>query len=367
MKRLRSFSIKDLPVKPLAWALGFGLPGGLVFQACGLPMPWLLGPMTFTLAATLWFESRKGPRLGVPEPLRKLALFLIGGVIGGSFASGTLDRAGDWPWTLAAMLVFVVVCAVVMTAWLHYGARFPMGTALYSSLPGGLATIMALAQEKGGDVRRVAAVHGIRIIAVVFVLPVVVSTGLGLDTVPSAAVEAAPVLWMDVLEFVAIGLAGFGLAKLVRFPAPYMTGPIMAGAIAHLAGWSDARLPAEAQVACFLIMGSAIGCRFAGTSLRELAAIAKAALVGVLVLLPMAAVWSWVVAEVLGLDPVAVLLAFAPGGVFEMCLIALALGIDPAFVAFHHLVRLVFLLIAAPLVLPRVAALLERRPPVGED
>ena len=41
---------------------------------------------------------------------------------------------------------------------------------------------------------------------------------------------------------------------------------------------------------------------------------------------------------------------FAPGGVAEMTLISLALGIDVAFVSTHHLVRVVFMVTAAPLI-----------------
>lgn len=43
------------------------------------------------------------------------------------------------------------------------------------------------------------------------------------------------------------------------------------------------------------------------------------------------------------------LLAFAPGGVAEMSLVALALGIDAAYVATHHVVRIFIIVVAAPL------------------
>jgi len=44
----------------------------------------------------------------------------------------------------------------------------------------------------------------------------------------------------------------------------------------------------------------------------------------------------------------ALLLAYSPGGVAEMSLVALALGIDIAMVATHHLFRLFFVLVPAP-------------------
>lgn len=52
----------------------------------------------------------------------------------------------------------------------------------------------------------------------------------------------------------------------------------------------------------------------------------------------------------LGLDPKMLFLAFAPAGIAEMTLIAMALGYDPAFVAVHQLARLLLVFAAAPLV-----------------
>ena len=49
----------------------------------------------------------------------------------------------------------------------------------------------------------------------------------------------------------------------------------------------------------------------------------------------------------LGLQPL--ILAYSPGGLAEMSLIALALGIETAFVATHHVIRIGLIVISAPL------------------
>ena len=58
---------------------------------------------------------------------------------------------------------------------------------------------------------------------------------------------------------------------------------------------------------------------------------------------------AWFVSDWLDLDYIAVLLAFAPGGVAEMSLIALALNVEPSFVAFHHIVRIFEIVLLAPI------------------
>jgi uncharacterized membrane protein AbrB (regulator of aidB expression) len=44
-----------------------------------------------------------------------------------------------------------------------------------------------------------------------------------------------------------------------------------------------------------------------------------------------------------------ILLGFAPGGLAEMSLVAIALAADAAFVATHHIVRIVIVVLCAPL------------------
>lgn len=53
------------------------------------------------------------------------------------------------------------------------------------------------------------------------------------------------------------------------------------------------------------------------------------------------------------------LMAMAPGGIGELAILAVALNLDPMFVAFHHLLRIVALMAIAP-VLARY--LKSRRP-----
>jgi uncharacterized protein len=68
------------------------------------------------------------------------------------------------------------------------------------------------------------------------------------------------------------------------------------------------------------------------------------------------------------LAPVAVLsfsalvLAFTPGGLAEMAVIALALGIDTAFVATYNVARVLAILVLAPIVF-RVSGKRSRPPP----
>ena len=69
------------------------------------------------------------------------------------------------------------------------------------------------------------------------------------------------------------------------------------------------------------------------------------------------ATFAIVLSTLIGEDFLVVLLAYAPGGVAEMSLIALALDANPGFVAIHHVVRIIFVLLSVPLMSAWVARL----------
>jgi uncharacterized protein len=56
------------------------------------------------------------------------------------------------------------------------------------------------------------------------------------------------------------------------------------------------------------------------------------------------------------------LMCYAPGGVVEMGLIALSLGVSPVMVTLHHIFRIGFTVVAVPMVGRRIFARAERGP-----
>jgi membrane AbrB-like protein len=131
-------------------------------------------------------------------------------------------------------------------------------------------------------------------------------------------------------------------------PAAAIMGPIAVGAAAHLSGVFAAAPPIWLVAATQVVVGSAIGARFVGFSPRAMGhAAGHGVAIGIVTTLAAAGI-SLATYRMVGASPAALLLALAPGGVAEMCLVAVALHIDPAFVATMHLVRLLLVLVAAP-------------------
>ena len=45
------------------------------------------------------------------------------------------------------------------------------------------------------------------------------------------------------------------------------------------------------------------------------------------------------------------ILSFSPGGIYEVAVIAIAFNLEPDFVAFHHIIRLLMILFTVPVIL----------------
>src|SRR3546814_16785713 len=70
------------------------------------------------------------------------------------------------------------------------------------------------------------------------------------------------------------GVVGWIGAHFLRMPASRLIGPMVVSAAVHLAGFSEAKPPPEIVAIAQVVMGAALGTRFAGPRLVELRRIA---------------------------------------------------------------------------------------------
>ena len=147
---------------------------------------------------------------------------------------------------------------------------------------------------------------------------------------------------------------GVALGTVLRMPARYLLGPVIVSAIVHLAGWSDFRPPTELINMAQVVLGTVIGCRFIGGSIQMIGKIAAAGIVTTAFLMASTFGLAAVFASYTDFPIVALILSYSPGGLAEMSLIALALGIEVPFVAAHHIARLLIVMGVAGTVFRRI-------------
>lgn len=308
--------------------------------------------MLATTLAALW-----GLKIAVPGNLRTPMLAILGVLLGSGFTADLWSELGGWLPTLLSLPAYVVVLTWVSALYLRRIARFDSRTALFAGTPGGFGEMVLLGDRAGGDIRRIALVHSVRVLLIVLAVPLVVrGFGIELPAVPRAA---APPGWLDALALLVAAALGGWLGTLLRLPAPALLGGMIVSAAGHATGLLEGAPPALVVALAQLVIGCSIGCRFTGFRLHDIVATLIAGLGLTVVMFAVSFLAAAAIHVATDTPPLLLLLALVPGGVAEMSVIALALGIDPAFVATHHIVRIAIIVAAAPMVVRRL------RPPPG--
>ena len=328
----------------MAGGLAVGAVGGAVAHWAHVPLAWMLGALFLCMAFTL-----AGAPIFVPNWFRTFFFGLIGLFLGEGFGGPGAERILEWPATIVGAVLYVPVGAVLCYAIFRRFAGMSRGTALLCGLPGGLTAAALFAEEVGGDEREVALSQALRVSFVVLMAPAFAFGILGFAA-PDPEMLAQKAL-MSRGDFLLLG----GLALVVGLaverlggPLPHLLGPIIASALLRPTGVVDGVLPGWLVEVALLISGASIGTRFQGVKLRVLGAVAVWTALTSALLMALSFLFALAFNAVMGVDLFAALLAFAPGGVAEMSLIALAIDANPGFVAIHHVVRIIFVMIAVP-------------------
>ena len=327
-----------------AVTLAYGAAGGLLFWLLGLPLAFLSGATAGVAAAALAMRP-----VGVEVRLREVAIVLLGLTLGSTVTPATLGLLPRWPVTLA---ILVVAMMSIMASGAWYLERFhglDRATARLAAMPGALNFVMALAVESTADQRRVAIIQVVRITAILLLLPSFVSF-LGTPVSTRIFQPAGDIVKPLQLPFLfAAGFAGAWVFGKLGTPAPQLFGAMIASALLYGPGLLDTAMPQMLVIALFVVLGSLIGSNFAGADLRLFLVTAGAGLGSLVVSGLVALAFALPAAWIVGLPPIQVWLAYAPGGVETTALLAMALGLDAAFVSSHHIMRVIVLNVLVPM------------------
>lgn len=343
--QIGSWSDKILIVNRFLAALVVGAAGGALFSRIGAPLPWVLGSMAACAVASI---------IGLPiqasAATRRPMAAVIGVVLGSSFGPHLFTQARDWIVPLAVLPFFLASAALLCVTYFRKVARFDPATAYFAGMPGGIAEMVVMGAERGADERTIGLIHGARIFLVVFILPFLIRLDHApVAIAPTAAVAGQVADWS--LLFWGVGCAALGLlvGRVLRLPAWHLVGPLAVSAAVHMSGLADFRIPGWALAAAQVGLGATIGCRFVGLTLKTLVRTVALAAGSTLILLAVTFAWAAGVSALTGLDPILLTLAYSPGGLAEMSMVALSLALEPGVVIIHHLTRVVLVLIGAPL------------------
>jgi membrane AbrB-like protein len=327
--------------------IAIGACGGAVFAYFKMPLAWMLGSITATMPLAML-----GVDLRMDSRLRMGMIVILGVMIGGQFSPSIVASAGRWWVSIACMSLFAAVLSAIIYLYFRLVVRLDRGTALFSCLPGGLNEMAILGRDMGADDRLISVIHSVRIFVVVMTVPFLFQA-LGWYERGASTSTVVALGDVNILEMIKIAggtCAGIFLCRFLKFPSPILIGTMVGSASVYVAGYATGQLPTIFIILAQVIIGSAIGARFAGLRGHVVWRISRHAMISTAIMLAATFLVVGGMTWLTDFEVQPLLLAFAPGGFAEMSLIALALNVDTAYVATHHIARIFLIVLIAPAV-----------------
>ncbi|GAA6187786.1 AbrB family transcriptional regulator [Litorivita sp. NS0012-18] len=357
MRSIRLFG-EDIHIGMTLAIFAAGIIGGLVATVIGSPLPMLLGSLTFVGALAIFGFAPGGQPPKVPIWLRLLFIPIIGLSIGATFTPEVFSEMRKWWPSLLALTLYIPLTHYFGYIGYRRVGKISGSTAYYAAVPGGLLECIAMGEEAGADVRMLMALQFLRLILTIMLVPLAFSVVSG-NPVGSAggmqiATAAAPFTGAEVALQAMTAAFGALIGKRLKFPAYIITGPILFSGIGHLTGIIQSAPPVWLISITQLIIGVSLGTRFVGMQLRAFFKALWLALINILATMVIAMAMGLLLHQLVGERVEAVVLAFAPGGLAEMSLVALSLHISVVYVTAHHVLRIILSVSVAKMFAHRV-------------
>ncbi len=335
-------------IAALAATLGLAALAGAAAVLLGFPVPWLLGPvLAVSVASVAGLDTR------LPLTFRTFAFFILGIQAGSGVTPAVLEQLALWPASFAIQMVGVGAVIAASYAFLRRGLGWDHPTSLFASMPGALAFVVAAASQTRADMTRVAVVQSARLLLLIGALTPTLAwlqgaPGLVAHTPSAGSLPEYAVMF-------ALCAVGGVLGHVTRLPGGMMLGALITSGVLHGGGFATVAIPPALAAPCLVLLGSVIGSRLRGIGRRQLASLLPASFGSFVIGLALSGIAAVIAISALGIAPAKVALAYAPGALEALTVLAFQFDVDPAYVAAHHVVRFMAIALLVPLLATRVA------------
>jgi membrane AbrB-like protein len=331
--------------------LAAGAAGAMLLTWLGFPAGLVTGSLLGVAIAAL-----VGRPVTVPAPLSRVISVLVGISLGAVVSPDTLKGLAAFPLSVAVLAVSTVCMIIGTSAYLRYVHGWDPLSALFGASPGALAQVMVLSAEYKADMRAIAIVQTMRVVALTVGIP----TGLSWFgfTAPGGIMArlgtAQPQSLIELAILVVVSTAAGWAVWRLRLPGGLIFGAMMASAILHGTGYISAALPWWVASAAVIGIGAVTGSRFANTSPLTLLRFLAAAVGSFAVAIAIATLSVLALTTLMSVHVGDAVVAFAPGAQDTMMVLALALHLDPVFVGALQISRFLLVSLLVPFMAHRI-------------
>ena len=321
-------------------------PSAILADYFRIPLAWMLGPMLAISIAAL-----SGIKVKMPKLALSAILIILGLHIGNYIDQNLLSQMRDWIWTSMVMFFYILVSIFVVSKYLQKFSGYKEKTSIFSAAPGALGPLLILAEYEKSDLSQVATAHLIRLIIIITLFPFFVVNFSSTDAMTIEKFNYMDQNHLDLIILLIVSVALIYIFDKIKIPAPLLAGVLVASGILQITEIASYKLPDQSINFCLLILGASVGCRFADKSLNEVIRNTAHSFVATALLVFLGVIAAIIAGYFVENNFLTLLLSYCPGGIYEVAVIAIAFNLDPNFVAFHHIIRLLIILFMIPLIL----------------
>ena len=339
-------NFKQILSKQFAWVIIVSIPGALIAEYFNIPLAWFLGPMLVTSIISLGGIKTKMPRL-----VLSIILIFLGLYIGNYIDKNLFSQIHQWIWTSFIMFIYIIVSVLIVSQYLQKFSGYERKTSIFSAAPGALGPLLILAENEKSDLSQVATAHLIRLIIIITVFPFIVNSFYetqNINTVENI-IQNQSIIDFFILLFFSLIL--IFLFDKIKIPAALLAGTLVSSGFLQIMDIATYKLPPNIINYCLLILGASVGCRFADKTFKEIAKNSAHSFVATFLLVILGVIAAFAAGAVIDKNFFTLLLSYCPGGIYEVAVIAIFFDLDPEFVSFHHIIRLLMILFVVPLIL----------------
>ncbi len=340
-------NFKHIFSKKFALVIIISIPSAIIAEYLDIPLAWFLGPMIITSIASLM-----GLNLRIPKLILSLTLVLLGLYIGNYIDKNLFTQINQWAWTSFIMLIYIVLSVLIVSKYLQIFSKYERKTSIFSAAPGALGPLMILAEdEKKTDLSQVATSHLIRLIIIITVFPFIVNSFYDVSNNQILEDTIKNQNSFNLVILILLSIILILIFDKFKIPAALLSGTLVASGVLQITEIASYKLSSEIIDYCLLILGASVGCRFANKTFKEIANNALHSFIATFLLVILGLIAAFIASLVIDKNFFTLLLSYCPGGIYEVAVIAIFFDLDPEFVSFHHIIRLLMILFIVPLIL----------------
>ena len=339
-------NFKQIFSKEFAIVIIVSIPGALIAEYFSVPLAWFLGPMLVTSIVSLSGFKTKMPRL-----ILSTILIFLGLYIGNYIDKSLFSQIHQWIWTSLIMLVYIILSVLLVSKYLEKYSNYDKKTSIFSAAPGALGPLMILAEDEKSDLSRVATSHLIRLIIIITIFPFIVNSFYNTEDVKVAETIIQDQNIIELLLLILVSIVLILIFDKLKIPAALLAGTLVASGFLQIIDVASYKLSPNIIDFSLLILGSSVGCRFADKTFPEIAKNALHSFVATFILVLLGLAAAFIASLIIDKNFYTLLLSYCPGGIYEVAVIAIFFDLDPEFVSFHHIIRLLLILFIVPIIL----------------